>query len=129
MNIVIVGLIVSVFMPIICSWVSGSFRFYTLEGGVDNKNPRLQNNALTGAGARAVAAQKNAWEACVVYVAAVLALVVSGADMSGYSIAVIIFIVSRVLHALFYVINLDILRSLAFFGSYGSCVYMLFSAL
>lgn len=129
MNIAIIGLIFSALMPIICSLTSGTYRFYTLEGGVDNKNPRAQNALLEGAGARVVAAQKNAWEALVVYVAAMLAIVISGGDVSTYALPIIIYMVSRLLHVLFYVANLDVLRSLAFFASYGSCIYMMFSVL
>ena len=129
MNIAIIGLIFSAIMPIICSWISGGYRYHTLEGGVDNKHPRQQNALLDGAGARAVAAQKNAWEAFVVYLAAVLAIVLSGSDVELFTTAIIVFMVSRVLHALCYVVNLDILRSIAFFGSYGSCMYILISTL
>ena len=129
MNIAIAGLIFSALMPIVCSWISGSYRYYTLEGGVDNKNPRQQNTLLEGTGARAVAAQKNAWEAFVVYCAAVLAIILSGADASSFTIAIWVYMISRVLHLLFYVFNLDILRSFAFFGSFGSCLYILFSSL
>lgn len=129
MNIAIVGLIFSAFMPLVCSWISGSYRYYTLEGGVDNKNPRQQNTLLEGPGARAVSAQKNAWEAFVVYLAAMLAIILSGADAAVFSTAIVVYMISRVLHLVFYVINQDILRSFAFFGSFGSCLYMLFSVL
>ncbi len=129
MNIAIIGLIFSAFMPIICSWVSGNYRYTSLKGGLDNKHPRQQNDQLEGAGARAVAAQKNAWEAFVVYLAALAAILMSEASVEAFTLPIIIFIVSRVCHAIFYIINQDILRSLAFFGSYGSCLYMMFSVL
>lgn len=129
MNIAIIGLIFSAFMPIICSWVSSNYRYTSLEGGIDNKHPRQQNNQLEGIGARAVAAQKNAWEAFVVYIAAIAAILMSGADVAAFTLPIIIFMVARVCHAIFYIINQDILRSLAFFGSYGSCLYIMFSVL
>ncbi len=129
MNFLIIGLLFSTAMPIVCSWVSGSYRYYTLEGGVDNKHPREQNNLLEGAGARAVAAQKNAWEAFVVYLAAVASVLVSGQDAEQFTTAIIVYMVSRVLHAAFYVVNLDILRSFAFFGSFGSCIYIMVKCL
>ena len=134
MNIAIIGLIFSAFLPIVCSWISGSYRHYTL-GGVDNKHPRDQNNQLVGAGARAVAAQKNAWEGFVVYSAAMLALILGNNPMSigsaidDAAIAIWIYMISRVAYVACYVLNQDIMRSLSFFGSFGSCLYIMFTNL
>ena len=134
MNIAIVGLIFSAFLPIACAWVSGSYKHYTL-GGVDNKHPRQQNNLLTGPGARAVAAQQNAWEGFIVYAAAMLALLLGNNPLTmsqavdDAALAIWIYMLSRVAYVLCYLFNWDIVRSLTFFGSFGSCLYIMFSNL
>ncbi|MDG2272722.1 MAG: MAPEG family protein, partial [Halioglobus sp.] len=62
MNMIIVSLIILSVLPLLCAWTAGYYRQKQL-GRVDNKEPRLQSLQLTGAGARAVAAQSNTWEA------------------------------------------------------------------
>ena len=58
------------FFPLMLSFVSGYFRNKEF-GTVDNKYPRQQSAQLTGPGARAVAAQGNAWEALAMFTVAV----------------------------------------------------------
>lgn len=115
-------------LPILCGWISGYFRYKQL-GVVDNKYPRIQNAQLTGAGARAVAAQLNAWEALAVYAAALLAVNIANVPVAQYASLTLVLLALRLLHALFYIINLDVLRSLVFMGAYGICVYMFVLAL
>ena len=56
MNAVITALLVLCILPIACAWIAGYHKHKQL-GKVDNKEPRVQAQHLTGAGARAVAAQ------------------------------------------------------------------------
>ena len=128
MNIPVFVLMMLCILPITCAWVSGYFRHQQL-GVVDNKNPRVQNAQLTGAGARAVAAQLNAWEALAVYSAALLALTISQVPSESYTTLTLVLLGCRVAHALCYIINQDILRSFAFLGSYGISIYLLVLAL
>lgn len=117
-------LLVACLIPIILSWVSGYYRQQQF-GAVDNKLPRLQSAKLEGAGARAVAAQQNAWEALQVFTAAVFVAHASGvADAANAALAAQLFIVARVLHAVFYLADKDILRSLAFLVSFGSSIWL-----
>ncbi len=115
-------------LPISCAWVSGYFRHQQL-GSVDNKNPRVQNNQLTGAGARAVAAQLNAWEGLAVYSAALLAVTITQVPVASYATLTLVLLACRVAHGVCYIANQDILRSLAFLGSFGICIYMFVLAL
>lgn len=115
-------------LPMLCGWVSGYYRHKQL-GVVDNKHPRQQNAQLTGAGARAVAAQMNAWEALAVYAAALLAVNISAVPVEQYATLTLVFLGLRVLHAICYVANQDILRSLVFLGGYGICLFMFVLAL
>jgi uncharacterized MAPEG superfamily protein len=94
-------------------------------GAIDNKRPRQQNSPLQGAGARAVAAQNNAWEALIVFACAVFVAHLSGAPADSAATAAIVFIIARILHGVFYVMNLDVLRSLAFIVGYGCCIWLL----
>ena len=128
MNIPVFVLMMLCILPITCAWVSGYFRHQQL-GTVDNKNPRIQNAQLTGSGARAVAAQLNAWEGLAVYAAALLALTISQVPVASYATLTLVVLGSRVMHAVCYIANQDILRSLAFFGSYGTCIYLFVMAL
>jgi uncharacterized MAPEG superfamily protein len=48
---------------------------------------------------------------------------------SSYATLTLVVLGSRVAHAVCYIANQDILRSLAFFGSYGTCIYLFVMAL
>ena len=128
MSAVTVTLLTLTVLPIVLAWVSGSYRHFQL-GGVDNSEPRKQAMQLEGAGARAIAAQKNAWEALVVLLAALAALLVADYDVSSLAPFLYAFIACRVLHAVFYITDLALLRSLAFIAGYGICVYFMVLAL
>lgn len=117
-------LLVACLIPIILSWVSGYYRQKQF-GAVDNKQPRLQSAKLEGAGARAIAAQQNAWEALMVFTAAVFVAHASGVvDAANAALAAEIFIAARVLHAIFYLADKDALRSLAFLVSFGCSIWL-----
>lgn len=110
-------------MPYPLAFLSGYFKNSQL-GSVDNKNPRAQALLLEGPGARTVAAQANAWEALAVFTAAVVAAHLAGADPGSSATAAMLFVVARVLHAVFYVANLDLLRSLAFVFGLGNAIWL-----
>ena len=116
-------LLIAALIPIILAWVGGYYRQRQL-GSVDNKHPRQQTLLLEGAGARVVAAQQNAWEALIIFTGAVLVAHVSGATGSLASIAALVFIAARILHAGFYIANLDVLRSLSFLVSLGCSIWL-----
>ncbi len=128
MSIAIITLLVLTVLPISLYWVSGAFRHSQL-GVVDNKNPRAQNAQLQDGGARAVAAQKNAWEALVVYTASIVALTIAAVDLDSLATYFYILIACRVLHGISYVLNQDIIRSIAFIAGYGICIYFFILAL
>lgn len=128
MNTPILVLMILCILPISCAWVSGYFRHQQL-GTVDNKHPRQQNTQLTGAGARAVAAQMNAWEALAVYAAALLALNIAQVPAEQYATLTLGVLAARVVHAVAYIANQDIVRSLAFLAGYGICIYCFVMAL
>jgi uncharacterized MAPEG superfamily protein len=110
-------------MPIMLAWVGGYFRQKQL-GTVDNKEPRQQYAQLEGAGARAVAAQQNAWEALAIFVPAVLVAHLAGADAGQAALAAEIFVVARILYGVFYIADKDVLRSLSFLVGLGCSIWL-----
>ncbi|MFA7555226.1 MAG: MAPEG family protein [Spongiibacteraceae bacterium] len=116
-------LLVVSLIPLVLTWVGAYFRKQQL-GEVDNKNPRAQYALLTGVGARAVAAQQNAWEALLVFATAVFVAHLAGADAAKAALAAQVFVIARVLHALFYLMDKDALRSLVFMVGLGCCIWL-----
>lgn len=128
MNTVIGCLLILCILPIVCAWIGGYHKQKQL-GKVDNKEPRAQAQQLTGAGARAVAAQANSWEALAVYSAAVLAVFISGIGFGEITTLSMVLVALRIVYIPAYLANQDIVRSLIFLGSFGICMYFFYLAL
>jgi len=116
-------LLLVVFLPYVLSSLGGYYRAKQL-GAVDNRHPRAQAAALEGAGARVYAAQQNAWEALPVFSAAVIVAHLAGADPARSAIAAQLFVVTRVLHPVFYVADLATARSAVFLVGLGCCFWL-----
>lgn len=112
-------------MPYVFAVVTHYYRQKQL-GKVDNQHPREQYTHLQGPGARAVAAQQNSWEALAIYSAALLAVVASGIEVKYLAEVAIIVLIGRILHGVFYLANLDKLRSLAFLIAAIPCFYLFY---
>lgn len=113
MKVALTVLMLLCLFPYALSWISGFYRRQQL-GTIDNKNPRQQYAQLSGIGARAVAAQQNAWEALALYSAALLAVALSGVEVGYFAEAAVFVLICRIAHAIFYLADLDKLRSLSF---------------
>lgn len=116
--------LIVILIPIVLSTVGGAFRVRQL-GVLDNKHPRQQAALLEGAGARAYAAQQNAWEAVPVFGLAVVIAHLAGADPAASATTAVAFVGARIAHAILYLANLDVLRSIIFLVSLV-CVVRLF---
>ncbi len=81
-------------------------------GGYDNHLPRAQQARLEGLGARANAAHYNSFEALQLFLAAVLACVVSGNYDSTMQALAWLYVGCRVLFILFYLLDYALLRSI-----------------
>jgi uncharacterized MAPEG superfamily protein len=81
-------------------------------GGYDNHHPRAQQAALTGWGARAVAAHQNGFETFAPFAAAVLVAHVTGAAAGAVNLLAVVFVVSRVVYMILYIADLAPARSL-----------------
>ena len=112
------------FLPYVVAW-SGAYFKVKQFGTLDNKNPRRQSARLEGVGERLAAAQANAWEALPFFTAAVVTAQLAGAAPGPAAWLSEGFLLTRLLHPIFYGADLDKLRSLAFLGGLG-CVVGLF---
>jgi uncharacterized MAPEG superfamily protein len=74
------------------------------------------------------AAQQNAWEALPVFASSVFVAHLAGADPAGSATASVIFVLARILHAVFYATDLAPLRSLAFAVGIGACLRLFWLA-
>ncbi|MBU2706894.1 MAPEG family protein [Zooshikella marina] len=109
----LICLVIIAVMPYIYAGIGAYYRSQ-LPGGIDNKHPRQQISQLQGYGARAYAAQQNAWEALAVFIVAILVAHLRHAPETQTSLFAGLFVVARIFHGFFYIKNLDLLRSLAF---------------
>lgn len=120
-------LVIVALLPYPLSFLGGYFRMRQL-GALDNKHPRQQAAKLEGVGARAYAAHANAWEALALFTAAVAVLHFANLEAARSATAANLalgFLATRILHAAFYIANVDALRSLVFVAGLG-CVIGLF---
>jgi uncharacterized MAPEG superfamily protein len=128
MNTVIGSLLILCILPLSCAWIAGYHRQKQL-GSIDNKEPRIQALQLTGAGARAMAAQANSWEALAVFSAAILAVFISGLALDSIANLAMAFVALRIVYIPMYIGNQDKLRSLVFIAGFGICMYLFYLAL
>lgn len=119
--------IVSLF-PMVLAILGGFLRKKQF-GKFDNKQPRLQQAHMTGLGARVMAAQQNAWEALIFYSVVCLLAYISGLNFASFALPAGLFLMSRIFHALFYILDMDVYRSLVFFIGWFSCLYIAIQAL
>jgi uncharacterized MAPEG superfamily protein len=117
-------LIPAVFLPYIWGTTATVIRQKQF-GKADNKNPRIQQTQLQGAGARAHAAHLNAFEALAVFTPAVLIAHVVHADPVWSTRLAIGWVIFRVLHGVTYLADVDKARS-AFFALGTACAIGLF---
>lgn len=124
---IVVLLCLSVF-PYIMAGISGYYRQKQF-GKIDNQNPRGQYAKLHGVGARAVAAQQNSWEALGFYSAALLAVVASDVIVEHLAQAALVVLIGRIFHAVFYLANVDKLRSVCFAIAIAPSFYLFYIAI
>ncbi len=87
-----------------------------------NKNPRDYEEGLVGARRRAYWAHLNGFEAFPPFAAAVIVSVDTGVDLDVVNLFAGAFVVCRVAHGIFYIANLDILRSIFWAGGLLSVI-------
>ncbi len=85
-----------------------------LEGGYDNRHPRMQQAQLTGWGARALASHQNAFEAFPMFATGVLIAHVGHGDAGWAATLAVTHVVARVVYSGLYLMDIHLLRSLVF---------------
>lgn len=109
-------LVILAFIPYPLAFVGSYFKTRQF-GKLDNKHPREQAAKLEGVGARAVAAQANAWEALAVFTAVIAVLHLANPEAARGGTAANLslgFLATRVVHPIAYLANIDLLRSVVF---------------
>lgn len=92
----------------------------------DNHNPREFLKNVTGVAARANAAQLNSYEIFPAFAAAVIiAHLTNNAEQTTINTWAVLFVISRLLFCLFYILDKALLRSLLWTVSFA-CVIALF---
>ena len=118
-------LFIGCLIPYLLAPVAGYYKVQKFDS-LDNKNPRAQTAALEGAGARASAAQSNAWEALAVFAAAVLVNHANGGDPGTSATLALVWVAARILHGVFYITDIDKARSGVFVVALGCAVGLFF---
>ena len=127
MTTVIACLLIAVLIPYALAGIGGYHKSRQF-GKADNNNPRLQAAQLTGTGARAVAAQQNAWEALAVFTAALAAAFFGGAEPASLAMPALLFVAARIAHAVCYLRDLASPRSATFFVGFLACFWIFVKA-
>ena len=128
MTIVLACLLTAVLMPYVLSGIGVAHKRRQF-GTVDNNNPRAQSAQLTGTGARAVAAQQNAWEALAVFTASLAAAFFAEVEPESLAVPALIFVGARIAHAACYLSDLTSARSGSFFVATVACLWIFGMAL
>ena len=84
-------------------------------GGYNNNHPRDQQSKLTGFGARALAAHQNAFESLIIFAPAVLLAIATHHTGENIALLAIVHVCARVAYNIFYLMDIDKLRSLVWF--------------
>jgi uncharacterized MAPEG superfamily protein len=121
-------LLLAVLLPYVLAF-TGAYHKGKQLGKLDNNNPRAQAAQLTGTGARAMAAQQNAWEALAVFTASLAAAFFAGVQAASLALPALIFAAARVAHAVFYLSDLASARSLSFVVAIAMCIWIFVKAL
>lgn len=96
--------------------------------GFDNNNPRDWLAKQDGFRRRANAAQQNGFEAFPLFAAAVIVAHMAGAPQARVDFLAVAFVLARVFYTAFYVVDLSVLRSLAWFAGIASVVAIFMAA-
>lgn len=127
MTTVLACLLIAVLIPYVLAGIGGYHKGKQF-GKPDNNNPRAQSAQLTGVGARAVAAQGNAWEALAVFTASLAAAFFAGVEPASLALPAVVFVLARVAHAVCYLNDLASARSSSFLVATVACLWIFVKA-
>ncbi|MCG7571512.1 hypothetical protein CWC05_15880 [Pseudoalteromonas ruthenica] len=123
MSVLVVCALIACVLPILAkaplAWAQNQ------QGGYDNRHPRAQQHALTGFGARALAAHQNSFESLIIFAVALAVVIGANKQAAVMDTLAISYIVARVLYCLCYWFDLHLLRSLIWAVSYACPIAMI----
>jgi uncharacterized MAPEG superfamily protein len=124
-------LVICLFIAVLFSFLSKLPVGYAMKktGHYDNNHPRDQQAKLQGFGARAVAAHQNSFESLIIFSTAVLTALVTQHTSFTIQILALVYIVSRVIYHVLYLLNWASLRSLVWFVGFISCLSILWTCI
>lgn len=128
MTIIIGSLILAALLPIVAK-TPLAIAQSRQPGGLDNRYPRVQQAVLEGFGQRALGAHQNAFEAFPPFATGVLLALWAGAALQQMQILCLAWVVARILHIGFYLVDLDKLRSLSWAVGLGCSIWLMCLAL
>jgi uncharacterized MAPEG superfamily protein len=111
MTIVIICLFIATFMPILAK-APLAIAMNKIKGGYDNRNPREQQNTLSGFGARAKAAHENCFEALIMFTPGSLAVIATNSAGHLAEYFAIVFVAARLAYLFAYYFDKHVLRSI-----------------
>lgn len=97
--------------------------------GYDNSKPREFLEQLQGKGKRAHYTQLNTFEAFPFFAAAVIIAHLASVSLKEINLLAVLFVIFRLLYALFYILDKPSLRSAVWFGGFGCVVTLFISAI
>ena len=110
MTILIICLFIALLLPLLAK---GPVAFAMAKlGGYNNNHPREQQSNLTGFGARALAAHKNAFESVILFAPAVILALATNNMQQTIVVLAVVHVIARVLYNIFYLLNISLLRSI-----------------
>ncbi|AOJ07465.1 MAPEG family protein [Burkholderia mayonis] len=122
MNVSQACLLIAALMPFVWTICAKSGAHY------DNREPRQYLARLEGWRARAFAAHQNSWEALALFTAALVVAWHNGANVQRVDQLAIVFVASRVVYGVFYLLNWATLRSLVWTVGFACVVWLFFAA-
>ena len=96
----------------------------TASGGFDNRNPRQWLARQEGLSARAHAAQQNGFETFPLFAVAVIVAHLNGADQPLVDLLALVYLGSRILYLIVYLLDMASLRSVVWFVGMVAAVWI-----
>lgn len=109
MNVLVICLVIAAILPYIAKFPV--MKEMKKLGGYDNRHPRDQQAKLTGYGARALAAHKNAFEALIIFTAAVSTCLATNTINGFIEFLAIAFVTLRLVYHYLYLVDKNMMRS------------------
>lgn len=121
MTIAYLCIVISIFVPLCCAG------FAKLSSrGYNNRSPREFLAGLDGGGKRANFAQQNFYETFPAFAVGVVVAHLMEANQWKIDFTAVMYVTSRILYAVFYIVDQHMLRSVAWTVAFGSIIALYF---